>query len=704
MLAHTHTHTLGRRFKAGVRLKNGFFKRASFTVILFCSLLLTSSCEDDFSETEIEQKEAGTTFKLQPRTFSQNAGSTMEDLLVLEQFLATRSDLLAQNPFDANWGSFDTSRSVKVEVSPSLTTTTFKITPNLINDRYFTNVVVTKLDGEIKKVVYSSYLYSQAFYDKYHNNGEHMSKFSGYNLQQSVLDLMNNSTCSEFAFFYVPEEGDILSGGAGDGPPGFYTNTNNPNHNENLADFTNAWSNSNWAPPGGGSSGNGSGESNGDNTISTVIGVVGDAVGGAASSVGTWFGDSWQSIKRWFRNLWCNCGGTNRFAENFTGTEPGNLIIYTEPVDANEPITDPCDRILMGILADEYSPQHISDFLGISLADLNYLMKQEHLQFFINSLSLLYESSFSTNAINHFHEALQDYKDSQNPITDLEFVYSSFDDMLEKDAQKQNVIDFLVQNNYSDEAFAFLREAMPALQDNDGDGQPDAEVDWEEKIISKLVGKEKCLDEHLKESGNNFVQDLLANFEGDDSEFGIDIRSKDQVFYKDENGNTTEVNGKTIYTSTSNIIKIEISTSKANSNRALEVVKTLLHEYIHADIFRKLNIQPPSNDDLIFRDTYNSFKDNNFEPSPEHETMAALYVNSMKEALKSYHMTVMTGDYNYLSNNGQIDLDNFYEALAWQGLKHHDVQAWQDMPENQKDVINDAYQQYIFASTHNCPN
>jgi hypothetical protein len=478
LLAHTHTHTPGRRFKAGVSLINGLFKRALFTVILFCSLFLTSSCEDDFSETEIEQKEAGTTFKLQPKTFSQNAGSTMEDLLVLEQFLATRSDLLAQNPFDANWGSFDTSRSVKVEVSPSLTTTTFKITPNLINDRYFTNVVVTKLDGEIKKVVYSSYLYSQAFYDKYHNNGEHMSKFSGYNLQQSVLDLMNNSTCSEFAFFYVPEEGDILSGGAGDGPPGFYTNTNNPNHNENLADFTNAWSNSNWAPPGGGSSGNGSGESNGDNTISTVIGVVGDAVGGAASSVGTWFGDSWQSIKRWFRNLWCNCGGTNRFAENFTGTEPGNLIIYTEPVDANEPITDPCDRILMGILADEYSPQHISDFLGISLADLNYLMKQEHLQFFINSLSLLYESSFSTNAINHFHEALQDYKDSQSPITDLEFVYSSFDDMLEKDAQKQNVIDFLVQNNYSDEAFAFLREAMPALQDNDGDGQPDAEVDF----------------------------------------------------------------------------------------------------------------------------------------------------------------------------------------------------------------------------------
>lgn len=253
--------------------------------------------------------------------------------------------------------------------------------------------------------------------------------------------------------------------------------------------------------------------------------------------------------------------------------------------------------------------------------------------------------------------------------------------------------------SFAPEKIAFAKEAIKAKCENS-----DAEVDFEDRIINELVGKEKCLDEHLKESGNNFVQDLLANFEGDDSEFGINIKSKDQVFYTDENGNTIEVNGKTRYTSTSNIIKIEISTSKVQNNRALQVVRTLLHEYIHADIFRKLNTQPPSNDDLIFRNTYNSFEDNNFEPTPAHETMASLYVNSMKEALKSYHMTVMTGDYNYLSNNGQLDLDNFYEALAWQGLKNHNVEAWQNMPQNQKDEIDQAYQQYIFATTHNCPN
>ena len=84
--------------------------------------------------------------------------------------------------------------------------------------------------------------------------------------------------------------------------------------------------------------------------------------------------------------------------------------------------------------------------------------------------------------------------------------------------------------------------------------------------------------------------------------------------------------------------------------------------------------------------------------------MAALYVNSMKEALKSFHMTNMSGDYNYLSSIGQNNLDAFYEALAWQGLKNQGVEAWVDIPQSQKDNINQAYQQYIKATTNNCSN
>lgn len=255
----------------------------------------------------------------------------------------------------------------------------------------------------------------------------------------------------------------------------------------------------------------------------------------------------------------------------------------------------------------------------------------------------------------------------------------------------------LTVENYFPDDVNFAKEALGGICDV-------SDVDWENRIIKELVGKEKCLDDHLNESGNNFVQELLANFEGDDSEFGINIKSKNQVFYTDESGDTSEVNGLTSYTSTSNIIDIEISTSKANNGRALQVVRTLLHEYIHADIFRKLYSENQSIELTNFRNTFNSFENNNFEPSQSHQTMAALYINSLKDALKSYHMTVMTGDYNYLSNNGQHNLDAFYKAIAWQGLKNQNVQAWIDLPQNQKDEIDQAYQQYIFATTHNCPN
>lgn len=47
---------------------------------------------------------------------------------------------------------------------------------------------------------------------------------------------------------------------------------------------------------------------------------------------------------------------------------------------------------------------------------------------------------------------------------------------------------------------------------------------------------------------------------------------------------------------------------------------------------------------------------------------------------------------------------NSEATKAWQGLKNHGVEAWVNMPQNQKDSINQAYQQYIFTTTENCPN
>jgi len=267
-----------------------------------------------------------------------------------------------------------------------------------------------------------------------------------------------------------------------------------------------------------------------------------------------------------------------------------------------------------------------------------------------------------------------------------------------RQALLSDVLDFIIyENDNSNESKLFSIEGMEAERNG-------GEVDFEDKIINELKGKEKCLDNLLKESGNDFVKNMIANFVGDDSEFGINIKSKDNVYYTDEDGEISEVSGITKYSSDSNIIKIEISTLKANSRRALQVTRTLLHEYIHADIFRKVYSDSINSEIENFRKTYNDYKNTKFQPTASHQTMAELYLNSMKEALKNFHRQAMVGDYNFLSNNGQNNLDDFYEAIAWQGLRNQNVDAWINLSQDRKEEIDDAYQQYIFAATYNCPN
>jgi hypothetical protein len=59
-------------------------------------------------------------------------------------------------------------------------------------------------------------------------------------------------------------------------------------------------------------------------------------------------------------------------------------------------------------------------------------------------------------------------------------------------------------------------------------------------------------------------------------------------------------------------------------------VRIILHEYIHADIYRKLNTKYDANGALDFNKTYETY-------GSQYGTMAVLYINSMKEALKAFH-------------------------------------------------------------------
>ena len=240
------------------------------------------------------------------------------------------------------------------------------------------------------------------------------------------------------------------------------------------------------------------------------------------------------------------------------------------------------------------------------------------------------------------------------------------------------------------EAVNFAKEAVEAFLDG-------AEVDFEEQIINGLTGKAKCLNNLLTKNENSFIKDILNKFEGE-SEFDINIKSKDKVFI-DGISSGDGVNGKTRYVIGSNLIIIEISTYKLSNVPALAATRTLIHEYIHADMFRKLYTKYPTNGDLDFKTTYEKY-----ETEKQHNAMAELYVTSMMNTLKDFHKNVLVGDYNYLTDSGANPLpNNFYEALAWQGLKIHNVKAYTDLSNSKKTNLTNALNTYYHSTTKNCP-
>ncbi len=221
-----------------------------------------------------------------------------------------------------------------------------------------------------------------------------------------------------------------------------------------------------------------------------------------------------------------------------------------------------------------------------------------------------------------------------------------------------------------------------------------------DKITNELTGKAKCLNALLDKNGDSFVKNLLANFKGK-SEFNIQIVSKDKVTTLDENGIIKEINGKTIYTPGSTLLTIEISTIRTDEHSALEAARTILHEYVHADIFRKLNTASSLVGEraVDFKTTYDAYGN-------QHGVMASLYINSMKEALKEFHKTVLTNDYNgYVKYFEEEPSDAFYEAMAWNGLKENNVKAWVDLPADKKASIESLVKRgNLLTKTAPCPN
>lgn len=217
-------------------------------------------------------------------------------------------------------------------------------------------------------------------------------------------------------------------------------------------------------------------------------------------------------------------------------------------------------------------------------------------------------------------------------------------------------------------------------------------------ITNKLTGKAKCLNDLLNKNGNSFIQNLFSKFKGT-SKFDIAISSADVVLGK-KNGVEREINGRTLMPK-GKLIEIEISTSRVNARAPIEVARIILHEYIHADIYRKLGTELATNvENLDFKTTYEKYE------GEQHSVMAKLYVDSMKESLKQFHQSLFPGDISaYTAYYGEAPNDAFYEALAWGGLRDEDVKAWNELSAAKKASIEAlASRVERFSKTSPCSN
>ena len=165
-------------------------------------------------------------------------------------------------------------------------------------------------------------------------------------------------------------------------------------------------------------------------------------------------------------------------------------------------------------------------------------------------------------------------------------------------------------------------------------------------------------------------------------------------------GRNVTRNGRTKPNSATGTLEISINKSYAEIHSPLEVARTILHEYIHADIFRKLS----EDTDADFISVYRNFQDKKFRATAQHETMAKLYINSMRNALKDFHKNVLTKSYNELTEHFSAEpTDEFYEALSWIGLRDRGVKEYQDLTTEKKKSIDSELQKLGLLSKTNNP-
>ncbi|MCI2230530.1 hypothetical protein MC378_15245 [Polaribacter sp. MSW13] len=218
--------------------------------------------------------------------------------------------------------------------------------------------------------------------------------------------------------------------------------------------------------------------------------------------------------------------------------------------------------------------------------------------------------------------------------------------------------------------------------EEDGQGNETGDEDWEwnegggtddDQIINNLTGKADCTYQKLQ--SNSLLKNTLKKFVGENTPVNLIINQKSNL-REDDDDNTSElVNGKTYYGNSYNIT-VSLNTEQSINRPSLAVARTILHEAIHADIYRKIKTTSgiyldsstgkwrlPDGSRAHFPTLFDNF---NEDPNnPHHNYMANYYRTAMEDGLKEFATSI-----------GETHTDQFYKDFVWSGLL--ETKAWEN--------------------------
>ena len=238
------------------------------------------------------------------------------------------------------------------------------------------------------------------------------------------------------------------------------------------------------------------------------------------------------------------------------------------------------------------------------------------------------------------------------------------------------------------------------MEENSGGGSGGESTSLEledDKIINNLTGKANCVYRKLED--NSILKKTLEKFVGEKTPVHLVINLEPNL--RDSKGNL--VNGLTNYGS-SFYITITLNAEQSNNRPSLDVARTILHEAIHAEIYRKIKTTSGLHLNSLGQWVLGDGAEANFPTlfdyyerhnDPQHEYMADYYRTAMVTGLKEY-----------ARSTGQIYPDQLYKDLAWNGLR--DTYAWANMYADynftlkEQQRIVDAVNNFLKDKTNEC--